>query len=176
MQTGRTVTRTFRISEQAFTTLQEEAGRENVSVNTLVNQIILTYTNFDKYIKKLHMMKLPRPTFKRILDAAPEDAIMHAGQLAGSDVPKFFIQAKDGVLSLQTVLSYLRSLGDYGNLFEYTDSVQDRKRTITLAHELGPKGTLFLAHYVQEVFESIDVEPSFSLGDDTIAIELPAQP
>jgi hypothetical protein len=172
VESEKTITRTFRISERAFKTLQEDAKRQNVSVNTLVNQVILSYTNFDKFIKKLHMIKISRPTFQRVLDAAHDDAIIEAGQHAGSDVPKFFILAKEGVLSLQTVLGHLKDMADYGNLFEYTETIQDKKRIITLGHELGPKGTLFLAHYVQTVFESIGAHPMFTLGDNSVTIEL----
>lgn len=172
MKRERTVTRTFRISESAFNALQEDARRQNVSVNTLVNQIILSYANFDRYVKKLNMIKIPRFTLKSIMDAAQDDVIIEAGRLAGIDMPKFLILARDGTLSLESVLSHLKSLADYGNLFEYAESSENGKRIITIAHDLGPKGTLFFAHYVQAVFESIDSHPTFTLGDNTIIIEL----
>jgi hypothetical protein len=70
------------------------------------------------------------------------------------------------------VLAHLKDLEDYGNLFEYAETVQDKKKIVTLAHELGPKGTLFLAHYVQTVFESVDSHPMFALGDNSVIIEL----
>ncbi|MDG7016325.1 MAG: hypothetical protein JRM82_03015 [Nitrososphaerota archaeon] len=174
MESDKTITRTFRISEAAFNALQEDAKHQNVSVNTLVNQVILSYTNFDRFVKKLHMIKVPRPTFRRVLDAANDDAIIEAGQLAGGDVPKFLILAQEGTLALQTVLTHLKNMADYGNLFEYTETFQNGKRVVTLAHELGPKGTLFLAHYVQTVFESVDAHPAFTLGDNSIIIELQA--
>lgn len=168
----KTVTRTFRISERAFNALQDEAKHQKVSMNTLVNQVILSYTDFDRYIKKLHMLKISRPTFRKVLEAAPEDAIIQAGKAAGSDVPKFFILAKGGGLDLQGVLDHLRDLGDYGNVYEYEETARDGRRTITLGHELGPKGTLFFAHYVQAVFENIQMSPTFTLGDNSITIEL----
>ncbi len=171
MESDKTVTRTFRISERAFNALQEDARRQNVSVNTLVNQVILSYANFDRHVKKLHMVKISRPTFRRVLEAAPEDAIIQAGKEAGSDVPRFFILEKGGGISLQTALDHLRDLGDYGNLYEYTETTQDRKRVVTIGHELGPKGTLFFAHYVQAVLENVQASPSFTLGDNSITIE-----
>ncbi len=167
-----TITRTFRISENGFKALQEDAKRQNVSVNTLVNQIVLSYANFDRFIKKLHLIKISRPTFKRVLEASSDEAIIEAGQEAGSDVPKFLILAKEGSLSLQTVLSHLKGLADYGNLFEYAETLEGRTKVITLAHELGPKGTLFLAHYVQTVFESVDAHPAFTRGNNSVIIEL----
>lgn len=171
MESEKTITRTFRISERAFSALQEDAKRQNVSVNTLVNQVILSYANFDRHVKKLHMMKISRPTFRRVLDAAPEDAIIEAGKQAGGDVPRFFILVKGRGLSLQAVLDHLRDLGDYGNLYEYTESAQDGKKVVTLGHELGPKGTLFFAHYVQAALENVQASPAFTLGDNSITIE-----
>ncbi len=167
----KSITRTFRISEKAFNALQEDSRRQNVSVNTLVNQVILSYSNFDRHVKKLHMVKIPRPTFRRVLDAAPEDTIIEAGKQAGSDVPRFLIFAKGSGLTLQAVLDHLKDLGDYGNLYEYTETIQDKKRVVTLGHELGPKGTLFFAHYVQAALENVQASPSFTLGDNSITIE-----
>ena len=172
MASERTVTRTFRISEAAFKALQEDAKRQNVSVNTLVNQIVLAYTNFDRYIKKLHLIKVSRPTFRRVLEASQDAAIIEAGQQAGNDVPKLLILAKDGVLNVDTALAHLRSLAEYGNLFEYSESSSGRNMVVTLAHELGPKGTLFLAHYIQTLFENADAQPSFTLGDNSVILEL----
>jgi hypothetical protein len=171
LESNRTVTRTFRISERAFNALQEDAKRQSVSVNTLVNQIVLSYTNFDRHVKKLHMVKISRPTFRAVLDAAPEDAIIEAGKDAGSDVPRFFVLSKGGGLTLQAVLDHLKDLGDYGNLYEYTETTQDRKRVVTMGHELGPKGTLFFAHYVQAALENVQATPTFTLGDNSITIE-----
>ena len=171
MKSEKTVTRTFRISERAFAALQDDAGRQNVSVNTLVNQILLSYANFDRHVKKLHLLKISRPTFKRVLEAAPEDSIIEAGKEAGSDVPRFFVLQKGEGLSLQAVLNHLRDMGDYGNLYEYTETFQDRRRVVTLGHELGPKGTLFFAHYVQAALENVQASPTFTLGDNSITVE-----
>ncbi len=171
MERERTITRTFRVNERALKALEDEARHQNVSVNTLVNQTFLSYANFDRFVKKLHLIKISRPTFRTVLDAADEDAIIEAGHQAGSDVPKYLIIAKDGTLSLETVLAHLKGLADYGNLYEYTESVKARRRVVTLGHELGPKGTLFLAHYVQTVFRSVDANPTFALGDNSIVME-----
>lgn len=54
----KTVTRSFRISEVALKLIQEVAQRHNISVNALVNQILLSYVNFDRYTEKLSVVKL----------------------------------------------------------------------------------------------------------------------
>jgi predicted HicB family RNase H-like nuclease len=47
-----TVTKSFRISESAFLAIEEEAKKRNISVNTLVNQLFLSYANFDRYLER----------------------------------------------------------------------------------------------------------------------------
>lgn len=169
---GKTVTRSFRISEGAFEAIQSEAARQNISVNTLVNQLLLTFANYDRFMNKLQTTKIPRATFRSILKATNDDSIIETAKLAGGDIPEVFILAKYGAMSLRTVLDYLRDLADYGNAFEYSEVIQDKKTTITLSHDLGPKGTLFFGHYVQALLEGVDVDASYSLSDNAIIIQI----
>ena len=66
----KTVTRSFRINESAFLALEEEAKKRNISLNTLVNQLFLSYANFDRYFQSLGMLKMSKVTFRKILKAA----------------------------------------------------------------------------------------------------------
>jgi hypothetical protein len=58
----KTVTRSFRIDEAALGALEEEAGRRNVSVNTFLNQQILSFANFDRFFMRLGLVKLSANT------------------------------------------------------------------------------------------------------------------
>ncbi len=160
------------LGDRAFEALREDAKRRGVSADTLLNQIVLSYANFDRHVGRLHMIKLARPTFKRVLDAASDDAIIKAGHEAGTDVPGFLIVAKDNPMTTQAALAHLKDLSEYANLFEYAETIQGWKRTVTLGHELGKKGSLFLAHYAQAILEAAGNHPAFSVGDNSIVIEL----
>ena len=59
----KTIIRSFRISEESFNVLEEEASMLNVSVNTLVDQIIGVYTSYKRLMKKFGMMRMARSTF-----------------------------------------------------------------------------------------------------------------
>jgi hypothetical protein len=168
----KTVPRSFRISEAAFKVLQEEAERQNISVNTLLNQLVLSYTNFDRFYKKLHMLKLSAQTFRHVLNAASDQAIVEAGEAAGRNTPRALILAKSGILSLDTVIDYLRNLANYANLFEYSEALHNSMKTIALIHEFGPKGSLFLTHYVKAIFESVAIRVGLSASENAVIIEL----
>jgi predicted HicB family RNase H-like nuclease len=54
----KTVTRSFRISEGVFLALEEEAKKRNISLNTLVNQLFLSYANFDRHFQTPGFLKM----------------------------------------------------------------------------------------------------------------------
>ena len=168
----KTVTISFRIAETAFNALQDEAKKQNLSLNTLANQLFMTYSEYDRFLNKFHMIKLSSPTFKRILNAATDEAIEDAGKSDGDSVPESFILAKVGELSTANAMDYLRKMATYANLFDYSDIVASGKTTITLSHDLGPKGTLFLASYVESIFKPLGRQSKIVRYADAVVAEI----
>lgn len=171
-QKERTVTRAFRISEPAIEKLQEDAKEQGVSLNTLVNQLFLSYANFDHYVQKLHMIKISAPTARFIVQGSPDETVAEAGRYAAGDIHKIFILAKHGEISLGGALEFLRDLSVYGKWFEYNQVDHEGKHTITLMHELGPKWSLFLSSYVQTLFDGIGIRPRLSSTDASVTFDL----
>ncbi len=115
---SKTATASFRLDEGALKALQEDARKQNISVNTLLNQLILTYANYDRPMKRFHMVKVSGSTFRHILQAARNETIVEAGNLAGKDGPKTSILATSGEVTSENALTYLKTMGDYSALFE----------------------------------------------------------
>jgi hypothetical protein len=168
----RTATISFRISEGALRALQEDAKKQNVSLNTLANQMFVAYADYDRFLQKFHMVKLSTPTLKRIINAATDEAIIEAGKNAGASVPESFILAKTGELSVANALEYLKLMGAHANLFDYSEITHAGKNSVTLTHDLGPKGSLFLTSYVEAIFSSIDKSPKVRQLSDAITFEV----
>ena len=96
--TTKTVTATFRIEEDAFKDLQEDAKRQNISVNTLVNQLFLSYSHYDRLMKRFHVMKIPAATFKTILDGSTDEAVLEAAKTVGGEHRQDVRDSQDGRL------------------------------------------------------------------------------
>ncbi len=165
------MTISFRISETAFKALQEDAKRHNVSINTLANQLFVTYAEYDRYLSKFHMIKLSASTFKRILNAASEDEISEAGQMAGASVPVSFILAQKGDFSFENALDYLRTMGTHANLFDFSESTGGGNNSITLTHDLGLRGSVFLANYVESMLKPLGRELKVVKYPDAITVK-----
>lgn len=166
---AKTATASFRLDESALKALQEDAKRQNLSVNTLLNQLILTYANYDRPMKRFHVVKVSGSTFRHILHAARKETIIEAGNLAGKDGPKAFILATYGELTPENALDYLKTMGNYSSLFEYSEVMHGGKMSVTLTHDFGPKGSLFLQEYVRAIFEPVG-KPLRFLGDENAVL------
>ena len=138
----------------------------------MLNQLVLTYATYDRPMKRFHMLKLPASSFKHILQAATNEAIAEAGNSAGKDVPKTYIRAKWGELTVENALSYLKATADYTNLFEYSEATRGGKINVSLTHDFGAKGSLFLQRYVQAIFEPLGKPPRFLPDENAVAFEL----
>jgi hypothetical protein len=165
---GRTVAKSFRVNEKALAALQEEASRQSVSVNTLVNQLLLDYSEFGRYLQRINAMRLSRKTFQEILNAVPEDNLGKAGTVAGKSGPTAIIASKWGKINVSTVIEFIHDLSAYANLFEYYEKNENERWTITLMHELGPKWSTFLTNYIGEAFVAAGVQPKTRTSDRAV--------
>lgn len=168
----KTVTATFRIEENAFKDLQEDAKKQNISVNTLVNQLFLGYSHYDRLMKRFQVIKLPASTFKTILDGSTDEAVTAAAKSAGESIAKTFVISKFGSYTLESVLEGFRTSASYINAFDYSEFLAPGKITITLTHHLGRKGTLFLKEWVNCQFALLHKSVEFMTDDGSITFEL----
>lgn len=168
----KTVTISFRVNESAFKALQEEAKKNNISLNTLANQMFIGFAEYDRFLERFRMVKLSQPTLKRIINAASDEAIEEAGRQAGASVPQGFMLAKKGEVSKEGIMDYLRLMGAHANLFDYSDVVHGSGNSITLTHDMGPKWSLFLSTYVQSILKVVNEKAKVTQLPDAITIEI----
>lgn len=169
----KTVTRSFRIDENAFIALQEEAKRRNISLNTLVNQLFLSYANFDRYYERMGFVKMSKVTFTKILQITPEKELVELAREVAQNSSRVIILARYGTLLLTSVLNYLDNLADYAYYVERSEvHSPGGKRVITLMHSYGEKGSIFVEAFAKALFELIDMKPKLTSTKNSVTIEL----
>src|SRR5579872_6116068 len=169
---SKTDTASFRLDESALAALQEDAKKQNVSVNTLLNQLVLTYADFDRPMKRFQMIKLPASTLRYLLQGTNDEAVIAAGTSVGNDVPRTYILAKWGEITVENCLQYLRTMSNHSKMYEFSQVAHGGNISVTLSHNFGAKGSLFLQHYVKAIFAHMGLYPKFSPSENSVVFEL----
>ena len=170
----RTIPKSFRIDESAFLAVDKEAGAQNVSSNTLVNQILKQFAEFDRFAKRINTVNLSSSIFRGLLTDTDEERLIQLAKTTGSSIPQAFATTKTGKVTLESLLDHLRSLAMYAHLCEFSETIDPQGRMITLIHDFGLNWSIFLVHYVTEMFTQIGFSPKIEMSDRSVILTLPA--
>jgi hypothetical protein len=172
MKKSRTVPKSFRIDQLALEAVESEAMTQNVSPNTLVNQILKQYAEFDRFARKINTVKISSATFRGLLGAGEIDKVIEVAQVAGSSIPQAFATARNGKVDRESLLDHLRSLAAYAHLCEISETPDPHGQVITLIHDFGLHWSIFLVHYITAMFTQIGVTPKIEMSDRTVILTL----
>jgi hypothetical protein len=156
----KTTTRSFRVDEYALEVIEKDAARANVSVNTLVNQLLLSYANFDHYFSRFQTVIVTSDAFAYLIQSLSAEAAVEAGRRTAVSMARSVILAKHGALSLDGVLDHLKTISEYSKFFTYSESEKAGRRAVILIHSFGPKGSIYFAEYLKSMFEMVGLKPT----------------
>ncbi len=167
----KTENRSFRIDSEVLRGLEEEAGRKQVSVNTLVNQLLADYIDVGRHRKRLGTVALSISAFELIIAAASDADIVQAGTMSGRNVPRAYALSKWGRDNPQYVLSFIRENASVTGLYDYSESPTSPK-TITLTHQFGRKWSLYLASFFTAAFDDAGEKVQTEVSNQAVGLKL----
>jgi hypothetical protein len=153
--------------------VEKEAAAQRVSPNTLVNQILTQFSEFERFARKINTVKPSSFVFRGILEAAETEKIIEVAKTAGSSIPQAFVTAKSGRVDIESLLDHLRTLSQYAHLYEYSENLDSLERVATLVHDFGLKWSIFLVHYITAMFEQAGVSAKLEMSDRSVILTLP---
>jgi hypothetical protein len=167
----KTTSATFRISDEVYQVMQDHARTNNVSVNTLINQLLGVWADSDRFMEEVGLVRITRPNFKRFLEALPEAKLSEMGRSAGKGLARSYIMAKDGEVTVSGVLHYVKGFAQYGGYAKYNETENDGKRVVVLVHDLGRAGSVYIGAYVQSLFELVGSRPAITTTERSVAVK-----
>jgi len=167
---GLSVSGHFRICADVYESLEDEARTRKVSLNTLVNQILSTYTRDESLYERLGILKLPKDTYRLMLQLMPDDKLTEFAKELIRHWPTTLMLARSGAINVHAVLNELRDASKLGFLSLY---VADRNgmKVISMSHEFGPKHSVILSAAAMGLFGMVGIHPSVTTTDSSVTIE-----
>ena len=161
----KTVAKSFRINEEALEQLHEEARSQAISLNTLVNQLLINYADFGRFMRRMQVKMLSQQTLSELIEQLSEENVTKAGQNAGKTAPEALMTVTYGKITVGNVIQFIHHMSSYGNWFEYTEKNEGERVTITLMHGMGRKWSLFIANYLSEAFAAAGCKAKYNVAD-----------
>ena len=148
--------------------IEKDAQDKNISVNTLVNQLILAYVNLDRYLEQFPMIKISSEGLGVLMDGVSDEYAKEAARKLALNVIQSQIMSRRGDLSLSTILEYFRTVSEYSKVFTIKEAESNGKKIITLYHRYGRKGSIFVLEYVVSLLELAGVHPKIKATENSI--------
>ena len=160
----------FRVWKDVYDSLEDEARVRQVSLNTLVNQLLSRYTRDESMYERLGVVTLPKETYRLMLQLIPDDKLDEFALESIKGWPMNLMLARNGIINTDAVLNQLRDFSKLGFLSFYETS-RNGTKVISLNHEFGPKFTRVLAAGVTGLFKLVNIHPSVTATDSSVTIE-----
>jgi hypothetical protein len=159
----------FRIWTDVYDSLENEARRRKVNLNTLVNQLLSTDTRDDLQLEEMGFLRMSRDVYRTYLSLIPDDKLKELGALTAKSEDTVLL-ARSGTVTLDAVLDELRLLSRVGwNSFQQTK--RNGKETISLVHDFGPRRSIVTAAYVTGLFALAGVHPKVTTTHSSVVVE-----
>ena len=169
------VTRSFRLSPEVLSVLDEEAERMGISVNALVGTILQRYSEFTRYLSKIDMIVINREFLTALLESNDEDKVYLLGMKLGETVLVDTITFWKKEVTKKAVLDYIEKVVcRYGHFGTYDEKqLSETSKTVVIRHRLGRKGSKFLEGYLRSgIKQAIGVDANFEVTDASVKFDM----
>jgi hypothetical protein len=150
----KTSTMTFRIDDSVLRILRSESERHQISLNTLINQLLKRFVEWDMYESKVGMIPIAKPIVVELFNKMSKEEIskmaLNIGKNAVYDISLFMKNKMD----LDSFLSWFETRMN-SSLTETNHSIQNGFHVYVLKHELGENWSLYHKIILQSIFNDI---------------------
>jgi len=150
----KTSTMTFRIDDNVLRILRTESERHQISLNTLINQLLKRFVEWDMYESKVGMIPIAKPIVVELFNKMSKEEIskmaLNIGKNAVYDISLFMKNKMD----LDSFLSWFETRMN-SSLTETNHSIQNGFHVYVLKHELGENWSLYHKIILQSIFNEI---------------------
>jgi hypothetical protein len=160
----------FRISKDVYNSLEDEARKSGVSLNTVVNQVLTLHSHDDVIWQEIGNVRLSKIAFRAFLSRIPDDELAELGSLLAKDTPSAMMLARTGAVNLDAILDYLHFRSRSG-WFSFHESKNNGKEVLSFVHEFGPRDSVLLSSYFTSLFGLVGIHPKVTTTNSSVMVE-----
>ncbi len=158
-----TTTLTFRLDANTVKKLQTKAKENDISLNTLVNQILKRYVEWDRFESKVGMVLVANTVVAELFTKLTKDQVIDLASQIGKTVVRDIALFMKGELSVNSFLSWLEAR--MRDCSEVNYQQENGVKKYIFKHDLGENWSLYHKTLADLIFgeslnRDIDIEMS----------------
>ena len=167
-----TKTVSFRIPDHVVAELKSDAARLNVSPNTMLNNVLRRWLDWDRYAEKLDLIPVPKKLLSEIVLGSD------AGQIHGL-ASKALLSFKEAVVlmkgkydlkrAIETLEEYMTAIG-----MASSHTISGSVHCFIVRHEMGVAWSMFMRAMLQEMFGELvpETRVDFEMLDGIVSVKI----
>jgi hypothetical protein len=161
---------TFRIPSTSVDELREESTEKQVSLNTLVNQILKNHLDWHRYAGQARLYPFPRSAMSRIIDKLTQEEI---SEVAVAVAKKDFVDLALLLRGEVTLSSFLDILEVWYRVSAspFKHEVNGCVHNVIIEHGMGKNYSFFLKELYRNVLDMLETKSEFIITDNTVVFK-----
>ncbi|MCH7559983.1 MAG: hypothetical protein IIC67_01205 [Thaumarchaeota archaeon] len=151
----KTKTVSVRVSIEIGDLLEDESKSNGVSINTLINQVLIKHTQWGKFEKELGILHMSKQTVKKLFSIIGEDSVKTLAASSCKSMLRDMVLFIKGQVDADNLLETISIWLSANNISFRHIKMQTVDRYI-IKHDLGRNYSLYLSTTVDLLFNEID--------------------
>lgn len=164
----KTTTITFRIDSNVMNKIYSKAEQENITLNTLINQILKRYVEWDMHEGRAGMVPINKLVLKKLFHGLSEEEVVNMSRdLAKNAVYNIALFMK-GKSKLDVDLFISWFMSRMKNCSEIIENKENGTSTYIIKHDIGMNWSLYHKTILESIFmENLQKPVQTSITDST---------
>ncbi|MCW4034485.1 MAG: hypothetical protein NWF03_03895 [Candidatus Bathyarchaeota archaeon] len=154
----KTITRTFRLRQEWDNVIQDEAQKQGVSVNVLLNKILRKYSLYSRWNDRNKDISMSPRTLREILSSVETEDVITAAKKSGALDCINIVNAMGLPMNYDSFVYLITEhLGgpSFARWFQCFHHTQGNKDIFHLQHDFGQKWSIYLENYLLAFLKAI---------------------
>lgn len=170
---GKKNTKCFRFPSQAISELEYEAKRKSISLNSLMNKLIMTYLKWGRFVERYGGTFLCESSLSALINEIDDTAIEKAGLAAGAKTPRRLLLMLGVSPKKENVLRLVDIICEHSISYRFDHKIIDNRHQFLVTHALGVKWSKWFASYLKSMFNDLlGVGIEVSADEDSVSFNI----
>jgi predicted DNA-binding ribbon-helix-helix protein len=164
------IARSFRLDKRAFEGLEHIAREKNVTVNSVVRDIVDQYVDYEYSCSKLKVIHVDATFLKFLTDIVPREKLIEFAKSYANTIEGGLSMRESYDQTVESLINEMRIQSKY-NSEKLVETTHESKRIVILVHEVGLNYSVFVANYYKALFELIGVKVDYTADENAVVLK-----